>query len=204
VYPHNASKAGMVAACERSLRRLRTDRIDLYLLHWRGSVPLEETLAGFTALREAGKIGAYGVSNFDLADMREVRALPGGGSVAVNQVLYNLAKRGIEWDLLPWSQQQHVPVMAYSPLESNPQEQRAMLDNRSLQTVARRHGVTPAQIALAWLLRQDGVIVIPKAANPDHIRQNRAAADIELSPEDLADLDQGFPLPRRHSPLAMR
>eukprot|EP01034_Spumella_vulgaris_P031397 gene31397-38779_t len=204
VYPHNATRAGVVAACERSLKRLKVDRIDLYLLHWRGSVPLEETLAGFMALQQAGKIGAYGVSNFDLADMREARALPGGGAIAVNQVLYNLAKRGIEWDLLPWSQQQQVPLMAYSPLESNPLEQRAMLDNRSLQTVARRHGATPAQIALAWLLRQEGVIVIPKAANPDHIRQNRAALDFELSTEDLAELDQGYPLPRRHSPLAMR
>jgi diketogulonate reductase-like aldo/keto reductase len=204
VYPHNATRAGVVAACERSLKRLKVEQIDLYLLHWRGSVPLEETLAGFTALRQAGKIGAYGVSNFDLADMRQARALPGGGDIAVNQVLYNLAKRGIEWDLLPWSQQQQVPLMAYSPLESNPQEQRAMLENRSLQAVARRHGATPAQIALAWLLRQDGVIAIPKAANPDHIRQNRAALDIALSAEDLAELDQGYPRPRRNSPLAMR
>jgi diketogulonate reductase-like aldo/keto reductase len=204
VYPHNATRRGVAAACERSLKRLNVEQIDLYLLHWRGSVPLEETLEGFMALHKAGKIGAYGVSNFDLAGMREARALPGGGAIAVNQVLYNLAKRGIEWDLLPWSQQQHVPVMAYSPLESNALEQRAMLDNRSLQTVARRHSATPAQIALAWVLRQDGVIAIPKAANPDHIRQNRAAADIVLTKEDLAELDQGYPLPRRHSPLAMR
>ena len=204
VYPHNATRAGVQAACERSLRRLKTEQIDLYLLHWRGSVPLEETLEGFMALQRAGKIATYGVSNFDLNDMREVRALPGGGDIAANQVLYNLAKRGIEWDLLPWSQQQQVPLMAYSPLESSALEQRAMLDNRSLQAVARRHGATPAQIALAWLLRQDGVIVIPKAANPDHIRQNRAALDFVLSEEDIAELDQGYPLPRRNSPLAMR
>ncbi|CAN7395302.1 aldo/keto reductase [Pseudoduganella sp. LjRoot289] len=204
VYPHNATRAGVRAACERSLKRLGVEQIDLYLLHWRGSVPLAETLEGFMALQRAGKIAAYGVSNFDLDDMRQARALPGGGEIAANQVLYNLAKRGIEWDLLPWSQQQQVPLMAYSPLESSALEQRAMLDNRSLQSVARRHGATPAQIALAWLLGQEGVIVIPKAANPDHIRQNRAALDIALTTEDLAELDQGFPRPGRRSPLAMR
>lgn len=204
VYPHNASRAGVQAACERSLKRLGTDRLDLYLLHWRGSEPLAETLEGFMALKRAGKIIEFGVSNFDLGDMREAHALPGGADIAVNQVLYNLAKRGIEWNLLPWSQREGVPLMAYSPLESSRQEQRALLDNHHLQTVARRHGVTPAQVALAWLLRQDGVIVIPKAASPGHVRENRAALDIVLSTEDLAELDRGYPLPSRDSPLAMR
>jgi diketogulonate reductase-like aldo/keto reductase len=204
VYPHNASRAGVQAACERSLKRLGTDRLDLYLLHWRGSVPLAETLEGFMALKQAGKIVDFGVSNFDLDDMQEAHALRGGADIAANQVLYNLAKRGIEWNLLPWLQREGVPLMAYSPLESSPEEQGAMLDNRHLQIVARRHGVTPAQIALAWLLRQDGVLAIPKAASPGHVRENRAALDIVLSADDLAELDRGYPLPRRGSPLAMR
>ncbi|MES2261165.1 MAG: aldo/keto reductase [Pseudomonadota bacterium] len=204
VYPHNATRAGVQAACERSLRRLKTDRLDLYLLHWRGSVPLAETLEGFQALKQAGKILDYGVSNFDQDDMQQLRGLPGGDGVAANQVLYNLAKRGIEWNLLPWSQQQGMPIMAYSPLESSANEQRFLLGNKSLKAVAQRHGVTPAQIALAWLLRQPQVITIPKAANPAHIRENRAALDIVLTAADLAELDAGFPRPRRNIPLEMR
>jgi diketogulonate reductase-like aldo/keto reductase len=204
VYPHNADRKGVQAACERSLRRLRTDCLDLYLLHWRGRVPLDETLDAFARLRDAGKIRDYGVSNFDVDDMREAAALAAGGAVATNQVLYNLARRGIEWDLLPWCREHGMPVMAYSPLESTPGEQAALLHNPRLRTVAARHCATPAQVAIAWLLRQDGVAVIPKAVQPDHVRANRAALDLVLSDADLADLDAGFPPPRRAQPLAMR
>jgi diketogulonate reductase-like aldo/keto reductase len=205
VYPHNATFKGVQAACERSLRRLKTDYLDCYLLHWRGSVPLAETLDGLQALKQAGKIRDYGVSNFDLHDMEEARALPGGDAIVTNQVLYNLTRRGIEWNLLPWSQQNNVPVMAYSPLESSaPGEQRVLLDNAALRNVAQRHGATPAQIALAWLLRQDQVVVIPKSSNPDHVQLNRKAADIMLAPEDLLELDKAFPRPRKGTPLDMR
>jgi len=205
VYPHNATLKGVQAACERSLRRLQTDYLDCYLLHWRGSVPLQETLDGLQALKLAGKIRDYGVSNFDLDDMEQARTLPGGDGIVTNQVLYNLTRRGIEWNLLPWSQQHNVPVMAYSPLESStPGEQRVLLGHRSLLAVAARHGATPAQIALAWLLRQDQVIVIPKSSNPEHVQLNRQAADIILTADDLAELDAGFPRPRKGTPLDMR
>lgn len=204
VYPHNAGRAGVQAACERSLRRLGLERIDLYLLHWRGNVPLAETLEAFVRLREQGKIGDFGVSNFDLDDMQEAAALPGGDLIATDQVLYNLTQRGIEWDLLPWCRERRMPVMAYSPLESNPQEQGGLLGNPQLAAVARRHDVTPAQVALAWLLHQDGVTVIPKAVRPQHVRDNRAALDLKLTPEDLAQLEGGFPAPSRRRPLAMR
>jgi diketogulonate reductase-like aldo/keto reductase len=206
VYPHHADRAGVVAACERSLRRLKVDSLDLYLLHWRGSVPLEETLDAFARLREQGKILDFGVSNFDLDDMREAVALPPGGLVAADQVLYNLVQRGIEWDLLPWCRERGIPVMAYSPLESSPAEQAALLGQPQILEVARRHGATPAQVALAWLLRQHGVVVIPKAVRPEHVRANRAALDLapRLTREDLSDLDAAFPPPRRRRPLAMR
>jgi diketogulonate reductase-like aldo/keto reductase len=204
VYPHNADRKGVQAACERSLRRLGTDCLDLYLLHWRGRVPLDETLDAFARLRDAGKIRDYGVSNFDVDDLGEAAALAAGGAVAANQVLYNLARRGIEWDVLPWCRKHAMPVMAYSPLESTPGEQAALLHNPRLRAVAARHGATPAQVAIAWLLRQDGVAVIPKAVQPDHVRANRAALDLVLSDADLADLDAGFPPPRARAPLAMR
>jgi diketogulonate reductase-like aldo/keto reductase len=206
VYPHNASLDGVRAACERSLRRLGTDRLDLYLLHWRGRVPLDETLEAFERLVDAGKIRDYGVSNFDLDDMLETAVLPGGAALAANQVLYNLARRGIEWDLLGWCRERGVPLMAYSPLESSPGEQAGLLGNAQLKTVARRHGKTPAQIALAWLLRQDGVVTIPKAVQPAHVRANRAALDLapQLTADDMALLDAGFPPPARKRPLAMR
>jgi len=206
VYPHNADRRGVQAACERSLRRMRVDCIDLYLLHWRGNVPLAETLEAFVRLREQGKIRDFGVSNFDLDDMLEASQLPGGELVATDQVLYNLAQRGIEWDLLPWCRERRIPVMAYSPLESDPASQAGLLGKPQLKAVARRHGVTPAQVALAWLLRQDGVVVIPKAVRPQHVRENRAALDLALAltAEDLAQLDAGFPTPRRRQPLAMR
>jgi diketogulonate reductase-like aldo/keto reductase len=206
VYPHNADRRGVQAACERSLRRLKTERIDLYLLHWRGNVPLEETLEAFVRLREQGKIGDFGVSNFDLDDMLEAAALPGGELVATDQVLFNLLQRGVEWELLPWCRERRIPLMAYSPLESNPQEQGSLLGNPQLAAVARRHGVSPARVALAWLLRQESVAVIPKAVRPQHVRDNRAALELApaLTAEDLAQLDAGLPAPRRRRPLAMR
>lgn len=204
VYPHHADRRGVQAACERSLRRLGTDHLDLYLLHWRGAVPLAETLEAFEALKRAGKIRDFGVSNFDRDDMEEADGLPGGKHIATNQVLYNLARRGIEWDLLDWCGGRGMPVMAYSPLESAPGEQGRMLGRPALQAVAARHDASPAQIALAWLLRKEGVVAIPKAVKPAHLRANRAALDIVLGPDDLAELDRDFPSPRRRIPLEMR
>ena len=198
VLPQNASRAGTVAACERSLKRLNTDRIDLYLLHWRGRYKLKDTLAAFQSLAKDGLIKACGVSNFDVGDMEELAALPGGTAVATNQVLYNLARRGIEAGLLPWCRSRHIPIMAYSPVE-----QGRILRDRALARVAERHRATPAQIALAWLLRQDDMMVIPKATSLDHVRENRAALDIELSKADLAELDKAFPPPRGAQPLEM-
>lgn len=198
VLPENATRHGTIAACERSLRRLRTDRIDLYLLHWRGTIPLEETLAGFTALREAGKIRYWGVSNFDASDMKELATLPGGSDVATNQVLYNLTRRGIEWDLLPLCREGRIPIMAYSPIE-----QGRLLGHPELGKVAARHHATPTQAALSWVLRQEGVIAIPRTARPEHVRENRAALDLRLSNQDLAELDRAFPPPQRKRPLEM-
>jgi len=201
VYPHNANLEGAQAACERSLRRLKVDCVDLYLLHWPGPFALDETFDAFEALKKAGKIKEYGVSNFDLDGMQDAVDC---GTPATDQVLYNLIKRGIEFDLLPWCREQRLPVMAYSPLESSGREQAALLDNHGLRDIAAAHGVTPAQIALAWVLHQDGVIAIPKAVDPVHLRANRAAADIRLSPDDLAALDRAFPPPRRRRALDMR
>lgn len=198
VLPYNASQKGVVEACERSLKRLKTDRIDLYLLHWRGSVPLAETLAGFARLQKDGKIRHHGVSNFGLEDMREWVGLAGGATVAANQILYNLARRGPEWDLIPWCRERHIAIMAYSPLE-----QGRLLGNRVLREVAARHSATAAQVALAWLLRQDGMIVIPKATDPQHVRDNRGALDVALSDDDLAALDRAFPPPKARTPLGM-
>jgi diketogulonate reductase-like aldo/keto reductase len=198
VLPHNATRTGTVAACERSLRRLGTDRLDLYLLHWPGAVPLAETLEGFAALQQAGKIRHWGVSNFDVGELAAFAALPGEAAAATNQVLYNLTRRGIEWDLLPHCQAQGMPVMAYSPIE-----QGRLLGEPALARVARRLGATPAQVALAWVLRQDGVIAIPKAATPRHVEDNRAALDLRLGPDDLAELDAAFPPPAGPQPLAI-
>jgi len=198
VYPHNATRKGAIAACERSLRRLATDVIDLYLLHWRGNVPLEETLEAFAALREAGKIRFYGVSNLDLSDMQELWEQPGGHNVQTNQLLYNLSRRGIEWDLLPWLGERKIPVMAYSPIE-----QARLVQDRKLIDFARRHGMTPAQAALAWLLAQDGIIAIPKTGNPDRLRENVGALEHPLSQEQLAELDRLFPPPASPAPLEM-
>ena len=198
VYPHNASAKGTVAACERSLRRLGTDRIDLYLLHWRGSHPLAETVAAFERLRQAGKIRHWGVSNLDAGEMDELVAVPGGAACAANQVLYNPQRRGIEWDLLPWCRQRGMPVMAYSPIE-----QGRLPTGGALGAIARRHGCSAFQVALAWMLAQPGVLAIPKAVRLEHVAANAAALDLRLSREDLAAIDREFPPPSRKRPLAM-
>jgi diketogulonate reductase-like aldo/keto reductase len=192
VHPRNASRRGTIAACERSLERLRTDRIDLYLLHWRGSIPLHETVEAFTRLARDGKIRYWGVSNFDVADMEELVALSAGDAVAINQVLYNLKRRGIEHDLLPWCRERGVPIMAYTPFE-----QGGLLRHAVVKRVAERHASTPAQVALAWVLRGEGVNAIPKSASPPHVRENRAALELHLLPEDFAELDGAFPPPAR-------
>ncbi|MGN6765351.1 MAG: aldo/keto reductase [Rhizobiaceae bacterium] len=198
VLPSNASHAGVIRSCEASLRRLGTDRMDLYLLHWRGGVPLTETVAAFEELKRAGKIRHWGVSNFDTDDMEELLGIDGAAAVQTNQILYNLSSRGIEYDLVPWSNERGIPLMAYSPVN-----QGSLGRERSLQAIADRHGATATQIALVWVLRRKGVIAIPKAVEPDHVRQNRAALDIELDEADLAELDRAFPPPRRKEPLAM-
>lgn len=198
VYPHNASRQGTIAACERSLKRLKTDYLDLYLLHWRGSVPLAKTLDALSTLKQAGKIREYGVSNFDLDDMEEAVTLKHGDGIATNQVLYNLMRRGVEWDLLPWCRQQKIPIMAYSPVE-----QGRLLNHRALQTLAEQHGVTSAQIAIAWLLHQAQVIVIPKSSTIAHVEQNYAALNLQLSTKDLAYLDDAFPAPQKKAALQM-
>nr|WP_242047539.1 aldo/keto reductase [Coleofasciculus sp. FACHB-SPT36] len=198
VYPHNASKRGTIAACERSLQRLKTDYLDLYLLHWRGSVPLAETLEAFQILQKSGKIRSYGVSNFDVEDMEEAFGLKDGKGIATNQVLYNLMRRGIEWNLLPWCRQQGIPIMAYSPIE-----QGRLLNNRTLKAIAGERGVTAAQVAIAWLLHQDNVIVIPKSSRIDHVEQNYAALNLKLSADELASLDAAFPPPTKPVSLEM-
>ena len=198
VYPWNASREGTIAACERSLARMRTDRLDLYLLHWRGEHPLAETVEAFETLREAGKIGAWGVSNFDLADMEELMEVPGGGNCVANQVLYNLSRRGVEYDLLPWCQHRGIAVMAYSPIE-----QGSLARNETLIHIAKAYQATPAQVALAFLLERDGVIAIPKSSHPQRVTENREAADLDLTDEDLDALDAAFPPPTRPAPLEM-
>ena len=198
VLPHNASAKGTIAACERSLARLATDRIDLYLLHWRGEHPLAETVDAFERLRRAGKIVRWGVSNFDVSDMRELLALSDGANCASNQVLYNVAERGIEWKLRALCQQHAMPIIAYSPFG-----QGTLLTDRKLATLAAPLNVTPAQLALAWLLAQTGVIAIPKTSNVARIAECRAAADVRLSAATLAALDRAFPPPARATPLAM-
>jgi diketogulonate reductase-like aldo/keto reductase len=198
VLPQNASRTATVAACERSLRRLRTPWLDLYLLHWRGSIPLRETVKGFETLLKVGKIRYWGVSNFDVDDMEELVDLPHGSHVATDQVLYNLARRGTEYDLMPWCRNRKIPVMAYSPVE-----QGRLLKNRELQRIADRLDAKPAQVALAWVLRQAGIIAIPRAGTPEHVREDRAALELHLTEEDLKALDRAFPPPSRKQPLEM-
>jgi len=198
VLPQNSSRARTVAACERSLKRLKTERIDLYLLHWRGSPPVSETLEAFQALKKEGKILDWGVSNFDLGEMDDVARCKGGAACATNQVLYNLSRRGIEFDLMPWCKKRGMPIMAYSPIE-----QGRILGDATLRDVAARHGVTPAQVALAWLIRQEGVITIPKAGRAAHVDDDLAALDLKLTKDDLATLDRAFPPPKTPQPLEM-
>jgi diketogulonate reductase-like aldo/keto reductase len=198
VLPDHATRRGIVAACGASLQRLGTERLDLYLLHWRGNVPLRETLGGFEALLHAGRIRYWGVSNFDLSDMRELVAIPGGSAVATDQVPYNLTRRGIEWDLLPWCVRHRIPIMAYSPIE-----QGRLLGHAELKRVAERHRATEAQVALAWVIAHDFVVAIPKAGDPAHVSENRVAVDLRLTEEDLAELDQAFPPPTGPTPLEM-
>jgi len=198
VYPHNASRNGAPAACERSLRRLRTDHIDLYLLHWRGSVPLAETVDAFMALQRAGKIRYWGLSNFDLYDMQDLWGVPGGSSAVTDQLPYNLARRGSEWDLLPWLRKHRLPVMAYSPTE-----QSHLLHDVRLSRFAKQNDMTPAQAALAWLLSKDDVIAIPKTAHRSHLRENLQALAFQLSPAQLRELDSLFPPPDGPQPLEM-
>ena len=198
VYPQNAGTTSMKAACERSLRRLRVDCIDLYLLHWRGRIPLPESVDAFERLRAAGKIGRWGVSNFDTSDMEELCALPGGDNCAINQVLYNLSERGIEWRLLDWCRARHIAVMAYSPVA-----QGALPTNRKLIAIARTLAVTPAQLALAWMLTRSQVIAIPQSSNVAHIDANRASVAIHLDESVLAALDAAFPPPRTSTRLSV-
>jgi diketogulonate reductase-like aldo/keto reductase len=200
VLPQHATTRGTIAACEASLRRLRTDRLDLYLLHWRGSVRLEDTLAAFGTLERDGKIRYWGVSNFDVEDMDELTELTprAQSSCAANQVLYNLKRRGIEHDLLAWSRGRGIPLMAYSPLE-----QGALVTHQTVRAMANRLHATPAQVALAWVLRQPGVVAIPKSGHPDRVRENRGTLDIELTAEALRELDRVFSPPARKIPLEM-
>ncbi|NUU03304.1 aldo/keto reductase [Herbaspirillum robiniae] len=198
VLPHNASRRGTIAACEASLKRLGTDHLDLYLLHWRGAHPLSATVEAMQALAAQGKIRGWGVSNLDTDDIDELLEEENGDKCLSNQVLYNLSRRGIEYDLLPQSLERGVPVMAYSPIE-----QGRILNNAALAAVAQRHGATPAQIALAWVLRRPGVIAIPKASDEAHVALNRACLDFALTDADLKELDAAFPPPRRKQPLAM-
>lgn len=198
VLPQNARKVGTIAACERSLKRLKTDWLDLYLLHWRGSIPLRETLEGFELLFRGGKVRYWGVSNFDVSDMEELTGLGTGNDVATDQVLYNLTRRGIEFDLLPWCREHEIPLMAYSPIE-----QGRMLDHPVLQRIASKHRATPAQVGLAWVLRQERVIAIPRAGTAVHVQENRTALDLTLTAEDFDLLDRTFPPPRKPVPLEM-
>ncbi|NAW33341.1 aldo/keto reductase [Halomonas alimentaria] len=205
VYPWNAGRDSAIAACEASLKRLRTDHLDLYLLHWPGSIPLDETLEAFDRLREAGKIRRFGVSNFDIDEMRALHALPGGEACAVNQVLYHLGSRGIEHSLLPWQREHGMPTMAYCPLAQAGGLREDLLGHPEVLGIAARHGITPAQVLLAWAIRpHDGrrdVIAIPKAARVDHVEQNAAALHVRLDDDALARLDAALPAPGRKVPL---
>jgi diketogulonate reductase-like aldo/keto reductase len=198
VYPHNAGRKSAISACERSLKRLGTDRLDLYLLHWRGRIPLGETVDAFERLRAEGKILRWGVSNFDTSDMRELLALPEGRRCMTNQVLYNLGERGIEWELLPWMREHGIPVMAYSPLG-----QGALSRKRNLAAIAKGLGTTPAQLALRWVVRSPDVITIPESANLEHVRANRDALSVALSQATLNSIDAAFPPPTGPTPLAV-
>ncbi len=198
VYPQNASREGVVAACERSLKRLGADQIDLYLLHWPGKIPIAQTLGGFMSLKQAGKIRHYGVSNFDVDDLEDTWRAPGGPDIQTNQLLYNLVRRGIEWDTLAWMRERGIPAMAYSPLE-----QARLIKDRRLVTFAREHYLTPAQAALGWLLAKDGVMVIPKSSDAGRLKENLSALAKPLTPDQIIELDRLFPAPAEQTPLEM-
>jgi diketogulonate reductase-like aldo/keto reductase len=198
VYPHNASRQGTRAACERSRRRLGLDRIDLYLLHWRGQHTLAETVGAFEELQAHGAIGHWGVSNFDRDDMVELMGVAGGKACAANQVYYSLGERGAGFDLLPWLRERSMPLMAYCPIG-----QGALAADETLREIGSGHGVSAAQVALAWVLQQTGVMAIPKAAREAHLRENLAAANLRLSVEDLRAINKRFPPPHQRTPLAM-
>lgn len=198
VYPHHAGRRSAQEACESSLRRLGVDQLDLYLLHWRGDIPLAETLDAFERLKALGRIRHWGVSNLDREDMEELCGLPGGTGAATDQVLYNPLRRGVEWDLLPWCRERGVPVMAYSPVE-----QARLLAHRGFRDLAERRGWTPAQLALAWILREEGMIAIPKAATRAHLEENRGALDLGLDATVLEAMDRLFPPPTQTEPLEM-
>lgn len=198
VYPHNASRRSMTVSCDNSLKRLRIEAIDLYLLHWHGDVPLAETVEAFEALRRAGKIRRWGVSNLDTSLMRELHDVPAGVAVQTDQVLYNLGRRGIEWDLLPWLRERRIPVMAYSPLEEG-----RLVRQRELMDFAKKHGMTPSQVAISWLLAQDGVIAIPKTGSRKRLEENALALEHPLTTAQLQELDALFPPPKGPSPLEM-
>jgi diketogulonate reductase-like aldo/keto reductase len=199
VMPHHAGRDDLRRACERSLRRLGTTQLDLYLLHWRGSVPLQASVEGFEGLREAGLIRHWGVSNFDLPDMLELLEVPHARAVQADQVLYNLLHRGIEWNLLPWCREERVPLMAYSPIEGG-----RLVGHPALRAIAARHRATSAQVALAWVLAKPGVCVLSEAGSPEHVGENRAAVDLQLREDDVRELDSAFPPPSVPQPLAVR
>ena len=198
VYPHNASHKGTIAACERSLKRLGTDYLDCYLLHWPGEHPIAETVEAFETLKSQGKIRGWGVSNFDVEDMQELVSVANGKNVATNQVLYNLSRRGVEFSLLPWQRERGISTMAYSPIE-----QAQLLASAELKAIASDIGATPAQLALAWLLTQPDVIVIPKTTHVARLEENLGALDLKLDAATLAALDAAFLPPRKRTPLAM-
>jgi len=201
VYPWNAGEVDAIEACERSLRRLQTDYLDLYLLHWRGNVPLEETIRAMESLQQQGKIRHWGVSNFDHDDMLELWQEPGGKSCLINQVLYHLASRGIEYDLLPQCQQREMPIMAYCPLAQAGRLRQALFDDARLQQIAQQKGISVAQVLLAWVIRQQGVLAIPKASSVAHVQQNAAALSINLTDEELSIIDRAFPAPQSKTAL---
>jgi len=196
--PSNASRSGVIAACERSLQRLQIDRIDLYLLHWRGATPLAETVDAFEHLAARGRIARWGVSNFDVSDMQEVQALASGKRCSANQVYFSVSRRGVEFDLLPWSNSRGMPLMAYSPFDEG-----RLLGDRTLASIGRKHGVGAAQVALAWLLAKPGVIAIPKAGRAEHVRENAVAASLALDADDIAQIDRRWPPPSKKQALAI-
>ncbi|CAG7655023.1 Glyoxal reductase [Paenibacillus allorhizosphaerae] len=201
VYPHNAGQDRIARSCEQSLKRLKTDRLDLYLLHWRGNIPLGETIEGMERLVEAGKIVRWGVSNLDTADMEELVRLAKGSHCVVNQVLYHLGSRGIEVELQPWQRERGIPIMAYSPLAQAGTLRRGLIANRAVQQIAEKHRIQPFQLLLAWCIRSGDVLALPKASTEEHVRQNAAAGEVELTEEDVNHLDVAFPRPSRKVPL---